>query len=70
MTEKEQVEHNFTYHPPNPENNEKYSDIRTRARLLALFIVETCPSTRERALALTNLENCVFWANASIARNS
>ena len=29
-----------------------------------------CPDSRELALAITKLEEVVFWANAAIARHS
>jgi len=70
IAETQQIKHNFTYHPPKVEQVEKYNDIRNRMKLLALFINETCPSSRERSLAITALENAVFWANAAIARNT
>ena len=38
------------------------------AKKLATLIVNACPECRERAVALTNLEQAIFWANASIAR--
>lgn len=28
-----------------------------------------CPSSRERSLAMTKLEEAVMWANSAIARN-
>ena len=64
-----QVESAFTYHPPTPAQIKKYELIRDTARLFALLLLRTCPASRELSLALTNLEQCVMWANASIARN-
>jgi hypothetical protein len=32
-------------------------------------LVERCPEGRELSLALSNLEEVMFWANAAIARN-
>lgn len=65
----QQIENNFTYHPPKLGQPERYAAIRAKAKELALMFAEECPSGRERALALTNLEEAVFWANAAIARN-
>lgn len=31
--------------------------------------VEDCPPSRERALAVTNLEQAVMWANKAISRD-
>ena len=59
----------FTYHPPKEGQPEKYQCIRSEAHDLAKTIVTVTPPCREQSLALTKLEEAVFWANASIARN-
>ncbi len=65
-----QINNNFTYHPPKgPEQVKKYEDMRESCKALALEIVEKTPASREQSLALTNLEQVMFWANAAIARN-
>lgn len=66
---KQQIENNFTYHPPNELQIEKYQAIRNLSKALAHFINETCPDSREKSLAIANLEQAMMWANASIARN-
>jgi hypothetical protein len=66
---KKRIEHNFTYHAPKPGQPERYQAIREKAKELALLIAESTPQSREQSLALTKLEECSFWANASIARN-
>lgn len=58
----------FTYHKPKEGQPEKYEKLRTAAKSLAWDICESCPDSRERSLALTNLEQAIMWANASIAR--
>ena len=63
------VENNFTYHAPKEGQPAKYEAIRDEAKSLAKRIIHLCPESRERSLALTNLEQAVMWANASIARN-
>ncbi len=63
------VNHNFRYHKPDDAQARYYSQIRTSAHELALVIMQYCPDSRERSLAMTNLEQCVMWANASIARS-
>lgn len=65
----EEIDNAFTYHPPKGNQEERYKAIRGRAKELAEFIEEFCPNSREKSLALTNLEQSVMWANASIARN-
>lgn len=58
----------FTYHSPKDGQPEKYSVLRNTAKSLAQLIVSETPESREQSLALTALEEAVFWANASIAR--
>jgi hypothetical protein len=64
------LESDFTYHAPKPLQPAIYEEIRNRAKELAKHLVLTCPNGRELACALTKLEECVFWANAGIARGS
>ena len=59
----------FTYHAPKPGQPEKYTVIRDTAKGLSMVINDNCPDSREKSLAITKLEECVMWANASIARN-
>jgi len=66
---KQQIENNFTYHAPKEGQPERYTAIRKKAKELAYLIDELCPNSREKSVAVTNLETAVFWANASIARN-
>lgn len=58
----------FTYHPPKPGQPELYEAIRGCARDLAELVDSICPASRELSLALTKIEEAVFWANAAIAR--
>jgi hypothetical protein len=64
----ERIENNFTYHAPKPGQPEKYEALRAKAKELAYLIKESVPVGRESALAMTNLEQSIFWANAGIAR--
>lgn len=64
----EQIENNFSYHVPKEVQSEKYNKLRDKAKELAYLISEVCPNSRERALAITKLEECSMWANAAIAR--
>lgn len=72
-TTKQEIEINkrFTYHPPiaGLKQAERYEDIREDARSFALSLTNQCPESRELSLAITKLEETVFWANAAIARN-
>lgn len=59
----------FTYHPPKDGQADKYHVIRENALEIAKGLVTACPPSRELSLALTKLEEAVFWANAAIARH-
>ena len=59
----------FRYHAPRGDQPVRYVALRDKAYDLADMILTLCPSSRERSLALTQLETAVMWANASIARN-
>lgn len=63
------VQKDFSYHPPKEDQGVRYIEIRETAAAVALGLMQNCPPSRERSLALTALEECVMWANASIARN-
>lgn len=63
------IENNYTYHSPKEGQPKKYEAIREKAKELALLIEDVCPTSREKSIAFTNLEQAVMWANAAIARN-
>lgn len=66
---REFIENNFVYHPPKNDQSARYETIRNAAKTLAIIVDDLCPESREKSLAMTNLEQSVMWANASIARN-
>lgn len=63
------INRQFTYHAPHGNQTLRYQQIRESAKRTAMLMEENCPNSRELSLALTNLEQAVFWANAAIARN-
>lgn len=59
----------FTYHPvKDTDQAELYSSVRTQAFNLATWLCTVAPESRELSLAITHLEEVVFWTNAAIAR--
>lgn len=58
----------FKHHKPDEKKIIKYGMIRVSCRELADVINVNCPDSGEKSLALTNLEQVMFWANAAIAR--
>lgn len=63
------LENRFTYHAPKPGQPQVYEHLRDVAKDLAYVIKREVPNSREQSLALTKLEEAIFWANAGIARN-
>jgi hypothetical protein len=59
----------FTHHSPKIGQSERYDQLRDGARLVAKLIVDLTPSSREQDLAITRLEESLFWAIAAIARH-
>lgn len=66
---KEVIDNNFKYHEPKPGQNDKYNAVREKLKEAAYLLEDTCPTGREKSLAMTKLEEAMFWANASIARD-
>ena len=65
----ERIDNNFTYHPPTPDQIERYPELRAAGKALCETICKLAPDSRERSVAMTKLEEVVMWANAAIARN-
>lgn len=65
----EQNANNFKYHKPKGNKADMYEELRNKGRELADMVAGICPNSRERSLAITHIEEAIFWANASIARN-
>lgn len=64
------LERRFNYHAPNVESREKFELIRKEALELAKLLYGLCPRLPELANAVNRLEECMFHANAAIARRS
>lgn len=69
MTDTERLaalERSLTNISPDAEQVERIEALRGDAKKLGRFIIEACPDTRERSLALTHLEDATMWAVKSI----
>jgi hypothetical protein len=67
--EQDDLDNRFTYHAPLIGQPEVYQEIRNQALQYAHFIDSVAPDSREKDLAITHLEEVVFWSNAAIARH-
>ncbi|MGW5267175.1 Acb2/Tad1 domain-containing protein [Rhodococcus sp. NPDC003994] len=63
------IENRFAYHrPASPVTIDAHETIRRLCGDLAHELDRTLAPGREKSTALTNLEQVMFWSNASIAR--
>lgn len=60
----------FKYHPPTPYNMTSHELVRAQCLFLADKLNKYLPEGREKSLAMTKLEEVMFWGNAAIARNN
>lgn len=65
------IEHRFAFHAATTdEKRDAHGSVRQECRRLADHINETCPDGREKSLAITAIEEAMFWGNAALARAS
>ena len=64
----ERIANDFAYHPADEATGSLHQSIRDALFITGVFLVEICPAGRELSLALTKLEEAMFWANGAIAR--
>ncbi len=64
---KEDIIKFFVYHPPSKKQIPKYEDIRQQGLLFAMRLDRLCPDGPQKVRAIEKLQECIMWANASIA---
>ena len=68
--EQSELEKRFSFHPATTEEKKQaHETIRNTCLRVSIDLNNQLPEGREKALALTHLEEVMFWANAAIARN-
>ncbi len=69
MNISDDINRRFDHRPPkNEETIEDHKAVREEVKQTAVYLDFVLPDGREKALALTKLEEALFWANAAIAR--
>jgi len=69
IIDKTEIEYRFAYRKPGPEHQKAHEFTRAEYTRLAETMARTLPESREKSLAITHLEESLFWANAAVARN-
>jgi hypothetical protein len=68
--EQTDIANRFNFHAATTEEKRnEHTSIRQACRRLADELNERLPEGREKSLAITHLEEVMFWGNAAIARN-
>jgi len=63
------IERRFAFHSATTlQRQEGHAAIRDNCRWLANQLNEVLPDGREKSLAITHLEEVMFWGNAALAR--
>lgn len=67
----EDIAHRFAFHAAtNEEKRNAHSSVRQACSDVAHFMNNKLPDGREKSLAVTKLEEAMFWANAALARDN
>lgn len=69
MTDLADLHRRFNYHKPDAAKGVLHQTVRDAAKQAAYDFSAILPEGREKSLALTKLEEAMFWANAAIARD-
>ena len=63
------IDKQFAYHKPSDEGLDKITQIRTAFSSVLHVIESTCPPSRHRSVAITELETAAMWAIKAVVFN-
>ena len=70
MMDIRELKNRFEYHAPkDDEKRRAHETVRAVCLEAAIRIDDTLEDGREKSLAITKIEEAMFWANAGLARN-
>lgn len=59
----------YAYHKPSDDGLARITKLREAFSAVERLINETCPSSRHKAVAITNLETTAMWAIKAVVFN-
>lgn len=59
----------FAYHAPSPNGLERITKLREAFSVVKAEIESQCPESRQRSVALTELETAAMWAIKAVVFN-
>lgn len=65
----EDIANRFDFHQPDDEKRMSHEFVRNMLAATAKDFEHLLPEGREKSLAITKLEEAMFWANAALARS-
>lgn len=68
MIDQTDLDNRFDYHAPESSAIAGHETLRSHSKDFVSTINTVCPDSREKSLAITKLEEVLFWANAAVAR--
>jgi hypothetical protein len=64
------IANRFDFHAATTEEKrDAHTSVRQNCKQLADFLNDKLPDSREKSLAMTHLEEVMFWSNAILARS-
>ena len=63
------VSKTFAYHEPSPDGLRKITVLREAFTFVKAAVEQQCPMSRERSVALTELETAAMWAIKAVVVN-
>ena len=57
----------FKYIVPDPALHDNFENVASAIAIAYRMVINNCPQSRERSLAVTKLQEARMWANAAIS---